>query len=96
MITPPILIRQMQKMASDTLPERWQDSIDGKTTTEVPSPALQNWLEELYFDSERSTDLTKEDIVKLGQLLGKLLQFEPAKRVSVREILDDPWFKCDS
>lgn len=93
MITPPILVRQMQEMASDALPERWQylgSTVGRKTTTEIPSPALQKWLGELYFDSERSADLTKEDIVMLGKLVGKLLQFEPGNRAPVRAILEDP------
>lgn len=40
--------------------------MDDRITTEIPSFALQKWLEELYFDGERNADLTKEDIVKLG------------------------------
>lgn len=38
------------------------------------------------------SDLTREDIARLGQIIGKLLQFEPSARASARQVLDDPWF----
>lgn len=93
MTTSPILVRQMQEMASDALPEKWQNSeraMGGKTTTKIPNLALQEWLEELYFESKRHADLTKKDIVKLGKLVGKLLQFAPGNRAPARAILEDP------
>ncbi|KAK9369431.1 kinase-like domain-containing protein, partial [Lipomyces kononenkoae] len=96
LITPTTLVGQMREMASDALPERWQDSykkMGDRITGEIPGPALQEWLEEMYFDCERNEDLTKEDIVKLGQIIGKLLRFEPSTRASAREILNDPWFR---
>jgi hypothetical protein len=94
LITPKILVSQIQEMVSDTIPERWRDStdiFDGEFTAEPSRSTLQEWLEEMYFDGERKEDLTKEDIVKLGQIIGKLLRFEPS-RASVRDILNDPWF----
>ena len=85
----------MQEMASDTIPKRWRDStgiFDGEFIAEPSGSTLQEWLEEMYFDGERKEDLTKEDIVKLGQIIRRLLRFEPSSRASVKDILDDPWF----
>lgn len=69
--------------------------MDDKSAAETPGPTLQEWLEDMYFDGERHEDLTKEDIVRLGQIIGKLLRSESSTRVSAREILNDPWFSCD-
>ncbi|KAA8641520.1 uncharacterized protein ATNIH1004_011656 [Aspergillus tanneri] len=96
LITPPILVSQMREMASDALPKRWEvlwKSMDDRATAESPGPALQEWLEEMYFDGERNKDLTKEDILKLGQIIGRLLRFDPSTRLSAWEILDDDWFR---
>jgi len=54
---------------------------------------LQKWLEEVYFGGPHNPDLTKDDILRLGLNIGKLLYFEPSARASAREILDDPWFQ---
>ena len=83
----------MQDMASDVLPERWKAiwAREG-IITETSGPKLQEWLEEVYFDGSRRQELTREDIVRLGQIIGRLLKFEPSARASAREVLDDPWF----
>ncbi|KAJ5413494.1 hypothetical protein N7465_005799 [Penicillium sp. CMV-2018d] len=97
LITPTILVGQMQEMASDDLPERWHgiwETMKGDHD-EPPSstvPNLQEWLEELYFDSPHSPDLTKEDIARLGQIIRSLLLFEPSARASAKQVLDDSWF----
>ncbi|OJD15291.1 CMGC protein kinase [Emergomyces pasteurianus Ep9510] len=97
LITPTILVGQMREMASDDLPKRWQgiwdtmNAGDGRAT-ENTGPSLQEWLEEVYFEGLESPDLTREDIVRLGQIIGRLLQFEPSARASARQVLDDPWF----
>ncbi|PGH28484.1 CMGC/SRPK protein kinase [[Emmonsia] crescens] len=96
--TPTILVGQMQQMTSDDLPERWQGIWDTMNAgdiriTENTGPNLHEWLEEVYFEDLKSPDLTREDIVRLGQIIGKLLQFEPSARASARQVLDDPWFK---
>jgi hypothetical protein len=54
---------------------------------------LQEWLEEMYFDGGRNDDLTQEDILKVGKLVRSMLQFEPSKRASAEEMLQDSWFK---
>ncbi|KOS47027.1 hypothetical protein ACN38_g1996 [Penicillium nordicum] len=97
LITPPILVNQMREMASDDLPERWHKiwetmKVDDSKPTEGPVPNLQEWLEELYFDSPHSPDLTKEDIARLGQIIESLLLFEPSARASAKQVLDNPWF----
>ena len=60
------------------------------------APNLQEWLEELYFDSPHSPDLTKEDIARLGQIIRSLLLFEPSARASAKQVLEDPWFDAVS
>ncbi|EKV15731.1 hypothetical protein PDIP_39370 [Penicillium digitatum Pd1] len=97
LITPTILVGQMREMATDEIPERWQDKWNTMNTgdvmaTESTGPNLQEWLEEVYFDGPLSPDLTREDIVRLGQIVGRLLHFEPSARASARQVLDDPWF----
>ncbi|KAJ6009042.1 hypothetical protein N7522_004058 [Penicillium canescens] len=97
LITPKILVSQMREMASDDLPERWHEIWDTMNAgdgriIESTGPNLQEWLEEVYFDGPQSPDLTREDIAKLGQIIGKLLQFEPSARASARQVLDDLWF----
>ncbi|KAL1858582.1 hypothetical protein Plec18167_003547 [Paecilomyces lecythidis] len=96
LITPEILVSQMLEMTSDELPKRWQapwETMSQNITIDTSGPNLQEWLEEMYFDGERKEDLTREDIIKLGKIIGKLLRFEPYSRASAREILDDPWFR---
>lgn len=68
----------------------------GNDVAESPGPALQEWLEEMYFDGERKADLTREDIVELGRVVQRLLRIEPSARASVRDILNDSWFRCAS
>jgi serine/threonine-protein kinase SRPK3 len=87
----------MREMAIDELPERWQDKWNTMNTgdhmaTQSTGPNLQEWLEEVYFDGPLSPDLTREDIVRLGKIVGRLLHFEPSARASARQVLDDPWF----
>ncbi|QQK42274.1 protein kinase [Penicillium digitatum] len=67
LITPTILVGQMREMATDEIPERWQDKWNTMNTgdvmaTESTGPNLQEWLEEVYFDGPLSPDLTREDI----------------------------------
>lgn len=96
-ITPRILVDQMREMASDDLPERWQgiwDTMNAGDDIKPQSsgPNLQEWLEEVYFAGPQSPDLTRGDIARLGQIIGRLLCFEPSARASARQILGDPWF----
>lgn len=68
------------------------DAMPSESTEEIPGPSFQEWLEEMYFDSDRKETLSREDIVQLGEIIGRLLRFEPSSRASARDILDDPWF----
>ncbi|KAJ5130802.1 uncharacterized protein N7515_006841 [Penicillium bovifimosum] len=68
LITSPILVGQMREMATDELPERWQDKwntmkMGDVMATESTGHNLQEWLEEVYFDGPLSPDLTREDII---------------------------------
>lgn len=96
MTTPTILVRQMLEMASDDLPERWQESwraMDSASPGDKSDYTLQQWLEEMYLDGERNEDLTREDIRQVGELVRRMLWFESSMRASARDILQDPWFK---
>jgi serine/threonine protein kinase len=84
----------MTDSIKDDLPERWQEkfqTIDSEWFEE-PSAELQKWLEEIYFDDRKKQIFTRQDIVKIGDLVRRLLRFEPSMRASVDEILRDPWF----
>ena len=86
----------MLEVTSEALPERWLglwEAMGGGVGAESLGPGLQEWLEDVYFDGERREDLTGEDIAKLGQIIRKLLRFEPSARASASEILNDPWFR---
>ncbi|KAF1971302.1 kinase-like protein [Bimuria novae-zelandiae CBS 107.79] len=96
MITPIVLVRQILEQASDGLPERWQQKwreMGSTSPGEMSGYTLQGWLEEMYFDEERNEDLSREDISKVGELVRRMLRFEPSNRASASEILRDPWFK---
>lgn len=95
MTTPTILVRQMLEIANDELPERWQQTwraMDSASPGEKSGYTLQQWLEEMYFDGERNSELTQEDILKVGKLVQSMLQFEHLKRASAKEILRNSWF----
>jgi serine/threonine protein kinase len=97
MITPPALVRQMLDTTGDELPQRWQSAWrameDANTVKFGQTQKLQEWLEEVYFDGDMEVSLTREDIVKVGKLVRKLLQFEPLERASARDLLQDSWFQ---
>jgi len=85
LLTPQILIGQMCEMASDDLPERWQHTVDGMnvgSNDEDTGLNLQKWLEELYSDGSDSPDLTRDDLLRVGLIIGKLLYFEPSSMLN--------------
>ncbi|QDS72140.1 hypothetical protein FKW77_004169 [Venturia effusa] len=95
MITPTILVRQMLETVDDELPDRWQQTwrtMDSASPGEESGSTLQEWLEEMYFDGERNSDLTRGDISHVGRLVRRMLRLEPSKRASAEEILRDSWF----
>jgi serine/threonine protein kinase len=88
----------MTEFIKDDLPERWQEkfkTIDSDWFEESANE-LQKWLEEIYFDDRKRQIFTRQDIVKIGDLVRRLLRFEPSARASVDEILQDPWFKDEN
>ena len=96
MATPVTVVHQMLETASDELQERWQQkwrTMDSAWTGDKTENSLQEWLEETYFDGLRKEDLTREDIVKVGALVRRLLRFESSTRASAQEILGDPWLR---
>lgn len=60
--------------------------------TEEDRYNLQQWLEEIYFDDEKTPHLTHEDIMQLSLTLRKMLRFDPSERYAALEILKDDWF----
>lgn len=85
----------MLDTTQDDLPDRWLPQWKAMMRAEPrgePGQTLQEWLEEVYFDEEAHADFTRQDILKVGQLIGKLLRFEPSARASARDLLQDPWF----
>ncbi|RAL17202.1 serine protein kinase [Aspergillus homomorphus CBS 101889] len=94
--TPSILVGQMHEIIGEAVPARWMgkwEAMRDGANVESPGPGLQEWLLEVYFDGERKEDLTKDDTLKLGRIIQRLLRFEPSARASVKELLDDPWFR---
>ncbi|TGJ80469.1 hypothetical protein E0Z10_g8293 [Xylaria hypoxylon] len=99
MQTPAGLISQMIQFSTDELPDRWEAKWQTMQEKRVqyadddPPYTLQKWLEEVYFDTQRRCELTKRDIDKIGELVGLLLRWEPARRSSAKDIANDPWFR---
>lgn len=90
-----ILVYQMMDTTKDKLPERWQEkwrAMGCPEPVEESSCSLQKSLEELYFYGKDKLDFTREDLLKAGELIRKLLRLEPSARASATEILQDPWF----
>ena len=90
------LVSQMVKFATDDLPDRWREKWEamGKSSSNQDTPyTLQKWLEEVYIDEDKRSGFTKQNIAKIGELIWKMLVFEPSSRARPRDILDDPWLK---
>ncbi|CAA9962520.1 serine protein kinase [Pyrenophora teres f. maculata] len=89
------VVQQMLESTSDELPERWQQkwrTMDSEWTGKSENK-FQEWLEESYFYNERKQGLTREDVIKVGALVCRLLRFEPSTRASVQEVQQDPWLR---
>ncbi|EMD59249.1 hypothetical protein COCSADRAFT_347787 [Bipolaris sorokiniana ND90Pr] len=88
LITPPILVSQMLEMSGDTLPDCWQKqwyAINSKQLSDDEDRSFQSWLEQ---------DLSKEDIIRVGALVGSMIRLEPSARASVNTVLQDAWFQA--
>ena len=53
---------------------------------------LHSWLEEVYFDSNKKPEFTKNDIKRAAELIARLMRFEPLLRATPNEILAESWF----
>lgn len=62
---------------------------------------LQTWLEETYFNNnnnsgggagKKRTDFSREEILHVGKVIGRMLRLEPGDREEAREVLGDEWF----
>jgi serine/threonine-protein kinase SRPK3 len=96
MTTPSILVRQMLGTVDDDLPDHWQTQwhvMNTASSNKESTSSPQTWLEEMYFDGERSEDLSWEDIARFGSLIRSMLRLEPSARASSKVILQDPWFQ---
>lgn len=92
----------------DTLPDRWklacQDLLSNEQRPplppgeqEDPTYTLQTWLEETYFNNnsggvEKRMDLSREEILHVGKVIGRMLRLEPGDRDEAREVVRDEWF----
>lgn len=96
MLTPPILVEQMIELIDDELPSRWQakwQAMQGTPTQpDDDGMKLHSWLEEVYFDSNKKPEFTKNDIKRAAELIARLMRFEPSLRATPNEILAESWF----
>lgn len=60
---------------------------------------LHAWLEETYFNNnsggggvEKRTDFSREEILHVGKVIGRMLRLEPGDREEAREVVRDEWF----
>ncbi|KAI0906922.1 kinase-like domain-containing protein [Ustulina deusta] len=97
MIRPAILISQMIRFSTDKLPDRWEAKwqiLRKELRYRDESPlTLQEWLEKIYFNTDRRCELTKQDAAKISELVSRLLAFEPSSRSSAKDMANDPWFR---
>jgi serine/threonine-protein kinase SRPK3 len=96
--TPAILARQMLETVNDDLPDRWKrewHAMKGTLSDNSSTCSLQDWLEEMYFDGERREDISREDIVRVGMLIGSMLRMEPSARASAKAVIQDAWFQSE-
>lgn len=104
MLTSGELIGQMEELATDGLPKGWigaanllkedsegSDQVRGEREQAVGTLALQHWLEEIYFEEGKKNELSLEDIRKVGELVSKMLWFEPSSRVTASTLLENTW-----
>lgn len=65
---------------------------------EDPTYTLQTWLEETYFNNdsggggEKRMDFSREEILQVGKVIGRMLRLEPGDREEAREVVRDEWF----
>ncbi|KAL2286408.1 hypothetical protein FJTKL_06794 [Diaporthe vaccinii] len=95
MLTPETLIPQMIEFCTDEMPDLWLENwraINKTKSSDNQPSTLQEWLEEVYFDPDRNSEFTKQDIIRVAYLVSRMLKFKPSSRAQAKEILADPWF----
>ncbi|KAJ4253317.1 hypothetical protein NW762_010472 [Fusarium torreyae] len=95
MLAPQILVQQMMDFATDDLPLRWRakwEEMREGLPEEDDSIELEEWLSEVYSDSEKEDEFTSQDMTTATRLIGRMLKFEPSFRATPSEILEDIWW----
>ncbi|KAI0879378.1 kinase-like domain-containing protein [Hypoxylon argillaceum] len=97
MLTRAILVSEMMEFCGDELPDRWREKLDamgmGRTGSTSDTPCtLLDWLEDIYFDDNKVSEFTRQDIARVCELVTRMLKLEPSSRASAKEITDHPWF----
>jgi serine/threonine-protein kinase SRPK3 len=100
MVTHPTLISQMLSLCNEPLPTRWESkwlSMKKELPDETDRPAstLQEWLTKAYLHNDKRPELTDQELVKIGDLVGRMLRLEPSSRATARAIASDPWLRRD-
>ncbi|KAI0502815.1 kinase-like domain-containing protein [Xylaria bambusicola] len=96
MLTRAILVSEMMEFCGE-LPDRWREKLDtigvGRTEPVSDAPCtLLDWLQDIYFDDNKTPGFTRQDIAKVCELVTRMLKFEPSSRASAKEITSDLWF----
>lgn len=90
----------MMICCSDELPVRWRRKFRAvglsklkpiKYDPDKPK-ALPEWLAKYYVNKREVPVFTRYDIFRVGELITRMLKFEPSSRATAEEILSDPWF----
>ena len=90
------LVLEWMAMFGD-VPREWSkraDAIVGDCTDEIDGGSLANWLCEMYFKGGRRVDVdfAEVDIERLGDLLTRMMCYDPEHRLSTEDILGHAWF----
>ncbi|KAI1167962.1 kinase-like protein [Nemania serpens] len=94
------IVEDMMRCCSDELPLRWQRKFHAVGLSELKPikydpdkpKALPLWLVKDYVNLREVPVFTRHDIVRVGELITRMLKFEPASRATAEETLSDGWF----
>ncbi|KAK8238670.1 kinase-like protein, partial [Phyllosticta capitalensis] len=88
----------LDHLVPQEIPERWRGQLGGLERAAESSGELdvRNSLKQLYFncpfDFQGAERFSRKDIIKVGELVSRMLRLEPAERATAAEILEDPWW----
>jgi len=95
MITKDLLIGQMIDEIGP-LPSRWQaKSKCAEMNDEDTKYTLEQWLFELYFDSDKKAQFTHEELQSWATVISRLMKFEASERASPADVLKERCFLDD-